>query len=47
MKILNWSVETFGRECNLTGLCIYCNKVAIIIIKSKSSIVIKSNMTGL
>ena len=23
MKTLDWSVETLGRECNSTGLCIY------------------------
>ena len=29
MKTLDWSVETLGRECNSTGLCIHFNKTRI------------------
>ena len=29
MKTLDWSVETLGRECNSTGLCIHFNKTRV------------------
>ncbi len=29
MKTLDWSVETLGRECNSTGLCVHFNKTRI------------------
>ena len=29
MKILDWSVETLGRECSSTGLCIHFYKTIV------------------
>ena len=29
MKTLDWSVETLGRECNSTGLCIHFYKTRV------------------
>ncbi len=29
MKTLDWSIETLGRECNSTGLCIHFNKTRV------------------
>ena len=30
MKTLDWSVETLGRECNSTGLCIHFYKTRVV-----------------
>jgi hypothetical protein len=29
MKTLDWSVETLGRECNSTGICIHLNQSGV------------------
>jgi hypothetical protein len=29
MKTLNWTVETLGGECNLSGFCVHLLKVKV------------------